>query len=189
MILTIDVETTGLPKDRGASLADSKAWPHIVGLTFLVSEDDGSGIDEYMCLISPDGYSIPADATAIHGITTAVARKYGYSSKAVLALLNEASHKCHTVVGHGLTFDYNVIMAEYYRLGYEPEIMLLKQYCTMERSTDFCNLPSKYDKPKWPKLVELHTILFGEPFTGAHDSSVDARMTLKCYTELKKRGI
>ena len=61
--------------------------------------------------------------------------------------------------------------------------------CTMIRSTDYCQLPGRYGKYKWPKLEELHFKLFGESFEGAHDALADIRATMRCYYEMEKRGL
>ena len=39
------------------------------------------------------------------------------------------------------------------------------------------------------KLMELYRILFNEEFTGAHDAMADVTATMKCFFELKKRGV
>jgi DNA polymerase III epsilon subunit-like protein len=64
----------------------------------------------------------------------------------------------------------------------------------------------RYDKEiKWPKtldlvensifvkgyrlsLTNLHKELFGTDFAGAHDATVDVRITIKCAIEMFKRG-
>ena len=60
--------------------------------------------------------------------------------------------------------------------------------CTMEMSTDYCELPGPYGY-KWPSLSELHYKLFNEYFDEAHDAAVDVRACANCFFELKDRGI
>ena len=42
---------------------------------------------------------------------------------------------------------------------------------------------------KWPKLKELHIKLFGSSFANAHSALIDAKITAKCFLELKRRKI
>jgi len=42
---------------------------------------------------------------------------------------------------------------------------------------------------KFPTLEELHTVLFGENFQGAHDALADVRATAKCFFELLRRNV
>ncbi len=65
-------------------------------------------------------------------------------------------------------------------------------YCTMRSTTEVTKIGynPKYKSYKWPKLEELHRVLFGEQVMGAHNAMVDVRATLRCFFELKdKRGM
>ncbi len=66
-------------------------------------------------------------------------------------------------------------------------------FCTMKAPgiMEFCKLPWGNSKTrlKWPKLKELHQILFDEPFADAHDALADVKATRRCYYELMARGI
>ena len=53
----------------------------------------------------------------------------------------------------------------------------------------FCGLKNKVGRAKWPKLIELHEILFGKGFDGAHDAFADITATKDCFFELIKREI
>jgi len=46
-----------------------------------------------------------------------------------------------------------------------------------------------YDELKWAKLIELHKKLFGVEFDGQHDAKYDVAACMKCFFELKERGI
>jgi DNA polymerase III epsilon subunit-like protein len=59
---------------------------------------------------------------------------------------------------------------------------------SMTSSVDFCKIPGKYGY-KYPQLQELHKELFGVGFDDAHNSAADVEATLKCFQELKRRGI
>lgn len=64
MFLFFDTETTGLKS------------PHIVQLAALLTEEDGRECARLNVIIQPEGWTIPDEAAAVHGITTDIA---GYS--------------------------------------------------------------------------------------------------------------
>jgi hypothetical protein len=53
----------------------------------------------------------------------------------------------------------------------------------------FCGLKNKANRPKWPKLIELHQILFKEDFDSAHDAFADISATKRCFFELLNLNI
>jgi hypothetical protein len=61
----------------------------------------------------------------------------------------------------------------------------------MRATIQFCALPFPSGRKgcKFPKLEELHRILFNEEFAGAHDAMADVSATARCYFELVNRGI
>jgi DNA polymerase III epsilon subunit-like protein len=63
-------------------------------------------------------------------------------------------------------------------------------FCTMVASTDLCAIAHKDGNGfKWPKLIELHTKLFGAGFGGQHDASEDVLACARCFFELQKLGL
>lgn len=96
------------------------------------------------------------------------------------------------VIGHNIDFDMHIVGCELFRenMNYN-KLMTKPSICTMQKSTNFCAIPSNSNHPgyKWPTLEELHMKLFGTTFSGAHDAMSDVEATRKCYFELKKRGI
>ena len=59
----------------------------------------------------------------------------------------------------------------------------------MATTTEFCQLPGRYKNYKWPKLEELHRILFKEEFDGAHDAMGDVKAMVRCFFELDRLGV
>lgn len=70
MYLFFDTETTGLPKNWKASVTDVNNWPRLVQLAYLFYDKNGAKISGGDYIIKPVGFTIPADASRIHGITT-----------------------------------------------------------------------------------------------------------------------
>ncbi len=75
MILFFDTETTGLPP-RGAPIDDPRQ-PHLVQLAAMLADDDGRVLFAMSEIIRPDGYSVPEQASNVHGITTEIAEAVG----------------------------------------------------------------------------------------------------------------
>ncbi len=84
MYLFFDTETTGLPQDYKASVKDLHNWPRLVQLAWLRYDKNGNKIDGNNYIIKPDGFTIPSDASKIHGISTERALREGVALQGVL---------------------------------------------------------------------------------------------------------
>lgn len=188
-ILFFDTETTGTPKNYRAPLTDFDNWPRLVQLAWIqVDGDDLAVMKSFDTLIKPEGFEIPQEAIAIHGITTERASLEGMKLKDALAMFSLALANCDMIVGHNISFDRNIIGSEMLRMGFEDSLHGKPRICTMNAGTNFCQLPGKYGY-KWPKLSELHEKLFKEPFESAHNAKADIYATAKCFFAMCQRGI
>ena len=70
-------------------------------------------------LIQPDGFTIPFDSEQVHGISTALAEAKGTPLVEVLDQFDAALNQVDYVVGHNVSFDRNIMGAEYLRSGRE----------------------------------------------------------------------
>jgi DNA polymerase III epsilon subunit-like protein len=145
-------------------------------------------VAEHDFIIKPDSYKIPKTASAIHGITTERAQKEGISLVLVLTQFQKSLENCSYIVGHNIDFDLNVIAAEFYRTGMSLPRSTPKKKCTMKSSARLCNLKRGMGY-KNPTLAELHHILFGLPVSDSHTALNDARACMRCFFELRRRGI
>lgn len=194
--LIFDTETTGLPVDENAPIEDDKNWPHLVQLSWIkINIKDGSITSKHDYIISPDGFTIPEEATNIHGITNEIAQRRGKPLNYVLKLFADDLETTNVLVGHNVLFDINMVEAEYNRIGWDNYVTLIESIrtiCTMNSSRNFCKLPY-YDYWKEgyrpPKLQELYFKLFGNNFSNAHNSAADVKATKACFLELVNRGI
>ena len=107
----------------------------------------------------------------------------------VLTELSTAAGQASVIVAHNASFDGSVIAAEYLRAGFSPPFSRESMVCTMVESTDYCCIPGGPTGIKWPTLDELHSILFGTSFAGAHDAGADVAACACCFFELKNRGV
>lgn len=190
-IIFFDTETTGVPRDYQAPISDTSNWPRLVQLGWILAKVDGSVINKCSYIICPNGFTIPTDASNIHGVTTERAYREGRNIVDVLALFMQDLGKANRIVGHNIDFDKNIIASELYRLSWSyNQLLNLPTTCTMKSSVNYCKLPPfRYGEYKWPKLEELHNKLFGYTFSGAHDAMADIEATKKCYFELIRQHV
>lgn len=186
--LFFDTETTGLPRSWNAPVTALDNWPRLVQLAYMAFDGEGGLIAAVDTIVKPQGFTIPAESSRIHGITTERALAEGKDLGQVLrdfkALLDPARY----LVAHNISFDEKIIGAEFLRNGL-PDIPAVKhKICTMHSTTEYCAIPGPRGY-KWPKLTELHRKLFNKDFSEAHNAAADIAATAKCFWELKERGI
>jgi len=189
--LFFDTETTGVPKNYNAPISDLNNWPRLVQLAWILCDDSGNEISSSNKIIYPNGFSIPAEASKIHKITTEIAMKNGVDLRDTLNKFIEVADKALLIIGHNVSFDINIVGAELLRIASNFRLNHKPSICTMLKTTNYCAIPNQYGYSdyKWPKLQELHKKLFGYEFEEAHNAMADIKATRKCFFELLKRNI
>ena len=187
MYLFFDIETTGLPKVRNASIKNLNNWPRMVQLAWLRYDENQNLIDEVSYIIKPEGFTIPSDSTKVHGITTKKALKSGVHLETVLQEFSEVISKSEIIIAHNMDFDEKTVDAEFLRSGVKSVLFDKQRICTMEKTTELCQITGPYGH-KWPRLSELYYHLFKKDFRDAHDAIVDVEACMKCFFELIRVG-
>src|SRR5512135_496069 len=175
MFIFFDCETTGRPRTRYFAPEGVDEWPHLVQLAWARYDVHGRNEDAHSHIVRPNGFRIPPDATAIHGISHAHAVRVGRDLGEVLDEFLEAiAAPATTLVAHNLSYDTGVIGAELVRLRKPLAFLEMPGICTMKGTTELCQLvrPGGYGY-KWPTLEELHRYCFGRSYDGAHDAAND----------------
>ncbi|MEI6681749.1 MAG: 3'-5' exonuclease [Bacteroidota bacterium] len=188
MYLFFDTETTGLPKNWKAPVTDLNNWPRMVQLAYLYYDKQGNKIAGGDYIIRPEGFTIPAEASRIHGISTEKALEDGKPLSAVLTEFQSLVEEADFLVAHNMSFDEKILGAEFLRNHMPDHTASKKKICTMLRTVDFCAIRGPYGN-KWPKLSELHVKLFRTGFEEAHNAAVDITATARCFWELRRLGI
>lgn len=188
MYLFFDTETSGLPRSWKAPITDLNNWPRLVQLAYLLYDNEGNQISSGNHIVKPEGFTIPESASRVHGITQSFASNGGEPLIEVLNQFNLVAKKAHYLVAHNISFDENVLGAEFIRTGIKTSIWNKQKICTKERTTDFCAIPGPYGN-KWPTLSELYYKLFNSEFKDAHNAMTDTIITSKCFWELKKLNV
>jgi len=188
-----DTETTGLPINWKAPVSQVANWPRMIQLGVLVYTVDQDGapqlMDENEFLIKPDGWQVPKEKFWIdNGFDHEKSLAEGVPVVEALDYFIGWANEADFLVAHNMSFDQAVLGAEMIRAGKRAEKQL-KKVCTKIEGTPICHLPAPSGKGlKWPKLEELHLMLFGESFEGAHGAINDVKATANCFWEMVKRG-
>ncbi len=191
MFLIFDTETTGLPNNYNAPLTDFDNWPRMVQLAWQIHDEQGRFVENHNYIIKPEGFEIPIAVRKVHHITTKYATEHGRPLNEVLDIFLRSASKAERLVGHNIDFDLCILGCEFLRKkGENPLPNWRKVDTCTEKTAEFCQLPGgKNGKFKFPKLGEIHQILFGEAFVDAHNAAADVEATARLFLELVRRGI
>lgn len=198
MHLIIDTETTGQAYNE---LPDSHPHqPYLVQVGLILYDAERRIRGEFNAIVKPDGWTIPDEAAEIHGITQAIAEKFGIPLKTVLSAVKHYALTAEVLSSFNWGFDGLVLRANFGRIGQQliPEDSVKTTYCTMKPCTWICRIAKpewqlhkygRHDPYKWPKLFEAYRALFNEDFEGAHDAMADVRAAARIYFDLLDRSI
>jgi len=199
-ILFYDTESDGLVQFSKPS--NDPCQPHIAQIAAeLCVEETGQVLGSVDLLIRPEGWIITPELTAIHGITTDHAERYGVPIKSALESFLELWCNADLRCGHNESFDMRMLriaimrcpfwsgedmqtsagqvsFADYWKAG--------AAYCTQANSTKIINdaRPSG-EKKKTAKLTEAYRHFFGKDFDGAHSARGDMQATKAVYYAIR----
>jgi DNA polymerase-3 subunit epsilon len=190
-LLCYDVETQGLPLWHEPS--DDPRQPHLVQVAAaLVHMPTRQIVDSMNVIVKPDGWEIPDEVAAIHGITQAIALERGIPEADAVAQLVALWRRAEGKFGHNESFDRRLVRIALKRfVGAEiaDEWKAASFNCTCFLATPIMNMaPTERmkaagfgGKPKKPKLTEAHQFFVGRPLDGAHDAMNDVHGCLAVY--------
>lgn len=190
-----DVETTGLPVFSKPS--SSAIQPHIVQLAaLLVDMDSRTTISSMDVIIRPDGWTIPDDVAAIHGITTEHATEVGVPEREAIALfLQLGAGRLH--VAHNSSFDERIMriaLKRHYDDSTAEEFKRQSFECTMRLASPIMALPPSgrmvkagFNKHKPPNLAEAYQYFTGRTLEGAHNAMTDVLACKDIYFAMMDR--
>lgn len=185
-ILFFDTETTGVYNFQLPPSDPSQ--PHLVQLGAVLHDENRNLRASLNLIIRPDGWGIPAEASAIHGITTEHAWEYGVPLLVALQAFDALLFQANCIVAHNISFDEPVMATQLYREGLPNYMTGKKSFCTMKASTDICKIPGPRGY-KWPKLQEAHQFFTGEGFDNAHDAMADVLACARVYYHLVDKAV
>lgn len=187
-IVVFDTETSGLPKEKNASIYETDKWPYILQLSFIIYDIERNEIEkEYNKYIKiDDSVVIDEEAYKIHNISRVKLNNEGVKIKEALLEFYNALDITDLCVGHNVSFDKQLIIVEAIRNNIRFNFK--NQYCTMKNGKEICKIERTFpDGKKYyksPKLIELYNHLFNEEPKNLHDSMADILLCLKCYCKM-----
>jgi DNA polymerase-3 subunit epsilon len=209
--MVFDVETTGLLNSRNADNLELCPW--VLQCSYILYDVENLKIIKTMnsYVKIPDEVNIPAESTAIHGITRAQCDA-GRSMQDILTEFYTDYHNHATVlVAHNYKFDTTLLNIELRRNWpllketcpfalnlFHPDYMRgvnMANICTMDSTRNLCKIEfpvngktsyaGKAGSFKWPTLLELYRHLFdGETPENLHDSMMDCLVCLRCLLKV-----
>lgn len=188
-VLCFDCETTGVP-DKGMKWdVDFLQFPRPVTMAWAFGDTERHEI------IRPQGWDIPTETVAIHGITTEQADKEGKPFVEVVTEFLDDAEKCPLICAHNVYFDTSIIkgaiMALCPELAERAESALFKgkRIDTMRKTIKFVGARKENGSGKFPTLEELFARLFDGATFPAHNALEDVRALRKCLPPLVEMGI
>lgn len=183
--LFVDTETTGLPASRKLNWeTDYMQFPRIVSMSWINDESKGPYF-----IINQEGEPIPAEATAIHGITDEMAAQSDITFGTVAEHFIQAALEAKIIVGHNIYFDSSIFKANVLRVfgpgSKQAAAAILALDKTKRRDT--IRMAQKF-MGGWKSLGTLYFALFGKSYEGHHAFS-DVKALKECYEALIQRGI
>ena len=183
LVLVFDTETTGLPSSRIISPDTLQLWPHIVQLSYVIYDTENNDIvySSDSIVKVKESVTITEDSSKFHKITNEISQTKGIKLDKVFDDFFQRLKNVDMIVGHNISFDINMVKVELLRIIYEEsnisdvrlkeckcDLHLLTNFknicCTLQDSIKICNIKAldRFGKEylKYPKLIELHQILF-----------------------------
>jgi DNA polymerase III subunit epsilon len=195
LALFFDTETTGLPLFKEPS--EHPAQPHIVQIgARLVDMNSRRIVGTLDVICRPDGWTIPEEVSAIHGITTEHALAVGVPEPLALRMLLEMWECAEERIGHNVTFDDRIVRIAQHRFGLaESELEAWKNgptQCTQALSTPICKLPATAkmraagrNHHKSANLREAFEFFTGRELVGAHSALVDVDACIAVFWAIR----
>ena len=182
MNFIFDLETSGLPNKRGAHYSDIEAFStsRIVSISWILSQGDKITEQSYF-VVKPDGFQIPSEAQAIHGISQEQANSEGVDISEVFFELAHSLEHVHSMISYNIEFDINVLRSELHRYIQKEilnQVNSKHHVCCMKKAKEFLRLE------KYPKLAVAYKAMFNQELKNAHHAMSDTINCFKCYNKM-----
>lgn len=181
-----DTETIGFVPDKAKVGDGDSRWDdcRLVELAWKVYQPTPwTLVASGDSIVQPVGFEVPAQASAVLGITTARAKSEGQPLQQVLDRLFEdiKTHNVTTIVAHKVDFDRAVIGAELHRAG---DTARLKEWHKLKK---FCTMSATKGTLRWGyKLSEAYEMHVGPlpPDCRLHSATTDTQLCADLYHKL-----
>lgn len=196
LALAYDTETSGLPLFSEPS--EYPGQPHIVQLAaLLVDLDTRKTIASMDVIIRPNGWSIPDDVAAIHGITLERAMDVGIDEDLAVEMFM-AMWDGRQLIAHNESFDRRILRIaqhrypEHFSEAQRDQWKACRSHCTQLLSTPILKLPptakmiaAKRNHNKSANLGEAYEYFTGKPLENAHSALADTQACLDVFFAIR----
>lgn len=190
LICFFDTETTGLPMFKEPS--EDPSQPHIVDICGLLYTAAGVLVDSFEAMIKPDGWEIPSDVAAIHGITNEIALEQGIDEGLALEGFMDIWRRAGLRVAHNVSFDDRILrigLKRFFGDEAADEFKAGPKYCTCQTTTNIVKCPptekmiaaGRGGQFKQPSVAEALLHFTGEELVGGHRARADAEACARIY--------
>lgn len=181
MILFIDTETSGFPKN-GVGLEDP-TQARILEIACILTDDQGKVISTLDTLVQCG--DIELSDKLPHDITFKDCNEEGQTNNQLSEWLSLYLRKSSIIVAHNIDFDLKMMALHVDKNFFHSHV----KFCTMKATTDICKIPhARNSGYKFPKLDEAHAYFFGETKKSNHRAMGDAIMCKEIYFALQSKG-
>jgi len=190
MALIFDTETNGLPMCKGygffPAYTETEKYNNarVVQVSYIITDSFYNKLEECDTIIKTDNFKI--ENHRFHGITEEISEKDGIPFVEFAKGFNNSLDFVTKIVAHNLSFDFNVLCAEFYRYGLHNILTKFeskRQICTMKKYKNLVNAPFKSGTGvKDPNLKELYKFATGKEIENHHNSMYD---TLNLWEAIK----
>lgn len=164
LIVTLDVETTGLKAERDSIIQFS-----------AIKTDESMEYKDILDIYIQCGHHIPEYITNINHISDETLREMGISQKEAIHRIMTFCDGCNTVMGHNVTFDLKFLNALFQKNGI-PEMEFL-------RVIDTLTIAKK--KVEGSHKLEVLAKQVGFNSNKFHNSLEDVKATIEVYKWLQ----
>ena len=197
ILFVFDTETNGLPKTwKTDKRGWHQHWPEIVQVSWILFNTNENHVISIHDHIVQCDAPLQEEAVKIHGITQKRMDEEGEPLRHILHQFRRDIETADMIIAHNLNFDYHVISASCIHVPISDimtsdSIRSKQFYCTMKEGKSLCNIRQQHRitghiRLKFPKLIELHEILFPEHINEQylHNSLYDVLFTLRCVCKM-----
>ena len=193
-VLTFDTETSGLYDFTKP--ADDPSQPRVIELAAMLHTGPGATVSTVDLLVKPDGWIVPDDVVALHGITIEMCEAEGRPIREVLDAFTALMDEADLITAYGVDFDLKAYRGEARRAGLSDRYGEKPQFCILRACTPLAKCPptpkmiasarARNRRPSWkpPKLTEAARNILGLPHDRAHRALVDVEMSVKLFWHL-----
>lgn len=185
-LLVADCETGGVP-DFSAP-ADAPHQPRLCSLAAALYDAEYNELRVIDMMVKPDGWEIPAEATAVNGLTQAMLEEGGSPVADVLDAYLEMFEQCDLISCFSANFDLKIIRGELRRAG-KPDRYGERPIAELIWATRSACKGLLPPGVKSVNLSHAHEILLGTPFENPHIAVNDMRAAARLFKHLHGKGL